>query len=564
MTITIINQKPVVLDPVHTISCQGDYDPLAALRAQIVDPLFTPLNASQPCQMTTAAGQDLDADGLSSLLLSCLGDVVVPDAETATKQVLGQCLVHFDQATPIPVNETFAIQAASAHKLPTPGPNVIYTARDDVIPTAKALLAGSGSQEKFFASLAYTFPTDTLGFWFQTEIAFDEFKAWLDQQVQLIASVLPSDTVKLLSDFSALKLNGLTEALRLRVDDTDGNDEYSFPRFIVFMLMTYIEQQRSAQQTPGTTAVPVVGVLPFTLSELFCPRTIVLVNVEAHARSTPNKVTKEWKTISQALASPIKIVSLKSLSKLTALQRAVTKAQVAGAVHRPGQPGSRSAKVTFRKQAPSKIDLFKAIKRVLTRMGKVNRSMNIFRASKATFLKANRRDPDDVNKTGRITSVTYMPDLHVYVDTSGSISEENYQDSVTMLIKIAKKLNVNLYFNSFSNILSQETLLRVQDKSVDKIWAEFRRVPKVTGGTDYLQIWNYVNASPVRRRRLSLVITDFEWYPPSGRHEHPANLYYAPCSAMNWNSLIRSAKAFSRGMKHIDPAITQRLLGMIL
>lgn len=85
-----------------------------------------------------------------------------------------------------------------------------------------------------------------------------------------------------------------------------------------------------------------------------------------------------------------------------------------------------------------------------------------------------------------------MPDIHVYIDTSGSISEENYQDAVMMLIRVAKKLNVNLYFNSFSDILSQTTLLKVKDRSPASIWKEFRKVPKVTGGTEFQQVWEYI------------------------------------------------------------------------
>lgn len=235
-----------------------------------------------------------------------------------------------------------------------------------------------------------------------------------------------------------------------------------------------------------------------------------------------------------------------------------------GARQQPGQPGSRSAQVKFRKAPPTKLDLFKDITRVLKRMGKVNKSQNVYRTTKTTFLKANRRNPDDFNKPGRITSVQYMPDLHVFIDTSGSISEENYQEAVLMLIRIAKKLNVNLYFNSFSHMLSQETLLKVENKSTRQIWQEFRKVPKVTGGTEFKQVWDYINTSPVRKRRLSLMITDFEWSPPSRREEHPPNLYYAPCSAMDWKYMVRSAEAYANGMQHIDPSIRQKLLGMVL
>ncbi|MFG1857452.1 hypothetical protein ACGFJT_36845 [Actinomadura geliboluensis] len=558
MKVTVTNQKPAVLDAVHTITCKGAYDPLPAIEWTIVGPLRAPLNPGAPVSITDVHGNDVTGD-IGALLMRCLGETADPAAEQTMKELLGQTLVDFDQSTPLPVGELFAIQAGRRHKMPVPGPSVIYTARDDVIPAAKSLLSGSGDGDAFFASLAYAYHPNTLGFWFQSNAAFDDFKQWLRQQTQAMSAALPPDTTKLLGDFANLSLKGLTESLLLRQDDTQGNEEFSFARLVIHSLMSYVEQQRATQQT----STDVVGILPFTVGELFCPQSLILVNVEAHARANASKVTKEWKLINRSLTSPIKVVSHRKLSKLTTLPRATARAQAIAAKQQPGRPNSRSAQVKFRKQAPSKINLFSAITRVLGRMGKVNRSQNILRKSKTTFLKANRRDPDDYNKPGRITSVQYMPDLHVYVDTSGSISEANYQEAVLMLIQIAKRLNVNLYFNSFSHILSQETLLRVENKSVEQIWNEFRRVPKVSGGTEYKQVWDYISASPDRKRRLSLLITDFEWFPPSTREEHPPNIYYAPCSAMDWDHMVSNAREFARRMKHIDPAIHQRLLGMV-
>lgn len=70
-----------------------------------------------------------------------------------------------------------------------------------------------------------------------------------------------------------------------------------------------------------------------------------------------------------------------------------------------------------------------------------------------------------------------------------------------MLIKMAKKLNVNFYFNSFYHCLSASTHLTVKDRSVNAIYKSFEKVPKVTGGTDYRQIWEYIGASPKRKRQ---------------------------------------------------------------
>ncbi|MBK3582263.1 hypothetical protein JHN49_00465 [Streptomyces sp. MBT57] len=561
MTITVTNQRPTVLDALHTISCTGDYDPMPAIQQTLVDPLLQPLNPNAPASITDAQGADLTGH-ISDLFLSCLGDTLNVASEQTVKEVLGQTLINFDQGTRLPVAELFAVQAAQQNKMPAPSPRVLYTAQADVLPAAKALLAGSGEASAFFASIAYTFHPDTLGFWFQSSATFDGFKTWLSQQTQTMASALPPATTKLLNDFTALSLKGLTESLLVRKDDSDANDEHSFARVLVHMLMNYVEQQR-ARASQQNTAMD-AGVLPFTIGELFCPRSLVLVNVEAHARATPAKITGEWNLINQSLASPVKVVSNTSLSKLTSLPRAAARAAALGASQQPGQPGSRSAQVAFRKQPPSKLDLFNDITRVLRRMGKVAKSHNIFRTTAATFLKANRRNPDDFNKPGRITSVQYMPDLHIYIDTSGSISEENYQEAVMMLIGIAKRLNVNLYFNSFSHFLSQEVMLRTENKSTAQIWKEFRRIPKVSGGTEYTQIWQYINASRARRRRLSLMVTDFDWLPPSKRQDHPKNLYYAPCSARDWSSMVDLAKRYADSMKHIDPSIRQRLLGMVV
>lgn len=557
MPLTVTNQQPVTLTALHTISCKGDYDPISAMETAIAEPVRTPLNPNTPVSITDGQGNDVSGD-ITPLLLACLGDTVSPASEQTMKELFGQTLLSFDARTPLPVTELFAIQAGCAHKMPAPTPTVIYTAAADVIPAAKSLLASQADDSPFFASLAFAYHPDTLGFWFQSSAAFDDFKTWLVGQTSAMSTVLPGDTSNLLQDFAKLSLKGLTESLLLRNDDSQNNEEYSFARLIVHMLMAYAVQM--SQSGRGDH----VGALPFSVGELFCPRSLVIVNVEAHARATPAKVTSEWKLINTSLAAPIKVVSNKKLSSLTTLPRATAKAKAIAARQLPGQPGSRSASVKFRKQPPAKIHLFKDVTRVLRRMGKVNKSQNIFRKSKTTFLKANRRDPDDFNKPGRITSVEYMPDLHIYIDTSGSISEENYQQAVMMLIRIAKKLNVNLYFNSFSHLLSQEVMLRVENKSVTQIWKEFRRIPKVTGGTEYKQIWDYINASSTRKRRLSLIVTDFEWAPSSNRQEHPPNLYYAPCSSMNWNDIVDAAKRFNDAMKHIDPAIKQKLLGMIV
>ncbi|MCI4659627.1 vWA domain-containing protein [Cryobacterium zhongshanensis] len=561
MALTLGGQKPAIINPVHTLPINGDYDPVAAIFKSIVEPLFEPLTAGGTVSVTDQRNHAVADTDVLGLILRAVGPTVDAQAEGEIKSLLQQGLVNYDQNTPLLVNELFVVQAGHSHRLPNPGPRTIYTAAHDVIPTAKSLLGGHAKDDgEFFASIAYTYSPEALGFWFQTAGAFDDFTAWLMLQTANLSAVLPGATLKLLNDFAQTNLKGLAEGYVLRKDDSDANEEYSFARIIVHMLMQYQQQNATVWGNQ-----PLAGTLPFVISELYLPRTIILVNVEAHARATPKKVDNEWRLINASVASPIKVISNRALSKLTAMPRAMAKAaaRAANAQSNKGALTGRSAKITFRKQAPTKVEIEKGLLRVLRRMKEVSRSQNVLKKTKTTFSKANRRDPLDFNRPGKITSTHYLPDLHIYIDTSGSISEANYQQAVLMLIKLAKKLNVDLYFNSFSHVMSQEILLRTKDKSVLRIWEEFRKLPKVTGGTDYKQIWEYINVSEKRKRRLSLVVTDFEWSPSTQREQHPANLYYAPCSSMNWKTIVQSAGYFSKSMRHIEPAIAQRLIGLV-
>lgn len=63
---------------------------------------------------------------------------------------------------------------------------------------------------------------------------------------------------------------------------------------------------------------------------------------------------------------------------------------------------------------------------------------------------------------------------------------------------------------------------------------------------------------------MSLMITDFGWGPPPTRERHPKNLYYAPCSAMDWDTMVSMAQNYADAMQHIDPTIRQKLLGMVV
>jgi hypothetical protein len=552
MAITATNNKPAVLSPVYSAKLTGNYDPTEFIKETIVDPLYAPLVANTQVSIQ-ANGKKVTQNDIIDMILNACGDTINLTAEDALKELYHSTLVYYDKAKQMGVNDLFAVQAGASQKLPMPSPTVIYTPAADVIPTARELLGGQCDPEKFFASLAFFARPNMLGFYFANEAAFDAFKTWFDTMCQPLqsAGLTTGDTNQILADFQNVKLNNLTESFALRTDDGDNNEEYSFARIFVAMLMEYTKQVSNAE----------FGCLPFTLMELYCPRNIVLVNVERHSRASAKMVRDEWEMISNSMNMKINMISTNRLSRLTAVPRALKKiagtAVTAGAISSGTQ---RAQRMKFSKTRPKTVDLTRVIKKVIDKMAWVAKSENVYRSTKNTFQKANRRDPDDYNKMGRITKVQYKPDIHLYIDTSGSVSEENYQDAVKACINMAKKLNVNLYFNSFSNVLSSCTKLNCKDKSVKEIYVEFQKVPKVTGGTDYTNVWNYINASKKRKKEISVLMTDFEFWAPSRYIKHPRNLYYIPLSGMDWNCMVRSAESFCDSMMHNDPDIRKHLL----
>lgn len=161
----IVNQKPVVLAPEYTDQIKKDLDVKDLLKQAVVNPLFTPLIPNQPVTMT-ANGTSYDADSIADLMSRCCGDVLDVMAEQSVKTILGQTMVNYNPNTNLGVIEMFPVQSGTAAKLPEPdGSSVIYTPATDVIPMARQFLAGTGSYDSFFASLAYYARPETLGFY---------------------------------------------------------------------------------------------------------------------------------------------------------------------------------------------------------------------------------------------------------------------------------------------------------------------------------------------------------------------------------------------------------------
>ena len=546
--ITVNNQKPTELPVDYTDNLAKDLDILKIVSDCVIEPIFTPIVPSVPVEVLDDNTQ-LDATAISSLVLSCCGDQVNTSTEAKMKEIFSQTLPYYDKS--LNLQEVYAIQSGVKNNMYIPSDKVIYN-EADVIDASKKLLSGQITPECFFANVEFYARLNLLGFYFANEAAFDDFKAWFASQIQTIQSLLTPETVNLCNELQKKRLNHLTEGMILRDDTTQNNEPYSFARILRSYLSTYAKIQQ-ASNLPYMS-----GIMPFSFSETVCPTTILLFNVEKHAHAHPAEIKTEYDILKNALMMKPKVYGLNKIQNLTAVARMAQK--MAGQAAAGSLGGMKSAVIKFRKTPPTSVDIYKSIKKIYEHSRLTQMSENAIKLKSISYNRPSRRHPDNPDIPG-VTKVTkYKPDLHIYLDCSGSISEREYQDAMKACIKLAKKMNVNMYFNSFSHIMSQTVKLHVQNKTPKQIYEEFKRVPKVGGGTDYEQIWHYINRSKKFSNEVSLVISDFEYTAPNHYVKHPKYLFYAPISNTSWQRMTRDAEYFVKSMLNNCPSIRKHIL----
>ncbi len=550
MNVRVYNQKPNKLNPVYIPSFKGDFD-LEKYMTDVFQPtLRMPMVPNNPVDIQINNSSKTDTD-INKLMLRCCTGTVDSDAEETCRSLFGQTLQYYNPQTKLLLKDLFAVASGTEACLDEPDPVTIYTPATDIIPAANGFLAGTTTYEEFFATFAYYCRFEAFGVFFVNDTAFNDFKTWFQSQVNIIQSKLSRDCLALIADFMSLTLSDLTESFRIRHTETENLDEYCFARILITELMIYF----------GNTSM--AGIMPFDFENLFCPKNIVFINVERFAHASPAAIANEIKDINQSIdiTKNIPMISNAKLQQLAPVSRQLRKSQaMAIQAAMNNSPASRASRTAFKKRIMTNKEYLVSITKILGKMKTGKMTQNIYKCVKSSFAKPNRRNPDDYNLQGKIVSTKYRPDIHLYLDTSGSISEENYEASVKLAIQLAKKLNVNLYFNTFSHVMSQTTLLKCAGKSLKQIYTEFQKTPKVTGGTDFEQIWRFINMSKKREAELSIMITDFEWSARSAFIKHPKNLYYMPCANINWQSICSSAQHFIKSCEHNDPNIRAHIL----
>ena len=472
------------------------------------------------------------------------------------RDFLAQTLLHY-QPNFETIDASLMVQNATAENLPLPivqgARSIVYTVATDVIPVAKQYLAGQVSFNYWATSFGFTFRVPALVVSMDTPDVYKEFQQYVQTTVAPFQSQLPIDTSMALQEFYKTTLNDLAEGFRIRAKVGDNNQDYSFARILHTCVMQFVAQNGQA------------GIIPTSLKEIIHPTTIMFLNVEKHAHSNNRDINKTWNSAMNM--SKAKLIGLNKIKKLSEEEqldamRQRSNMRRSALMNKAKDPASRKKRAKpFGKQLKTSKQLTKEIVRILSKMKKVRMSNNVIKTRKTTFNKPNRRDPDNYDKPGIIYSHQYVPDIHVYLDTSGSISERNYKEACMAIIQLAQTLKTKLYLNSFSHVLSQPALVDIGNCSKETAWKRLQNIPKVSGGTDFDLVWDYIHQSPQRKQELAIMITDFE-YTPSNSYTRPLpqNLFYVPCGGFDIDKLRRNATYFVNSTRRLDANLRHKII----
>lgn len=152
------------------------------------------------------------------------------------------------------------------------------------------------------------------------------------------------------------------------------------------------------------------------------------------------------------------------------------------------------------------------------------------------------------------------PDIHIYLDGSGSLSDAEYHmPMMAVCFNIAKTHNVDIIFHSFSHYLEEnETRISVKDKTLDEFKTIIRNTAKTMGGTEFELVWRYILEKDERKNEFSIIMSDMAYFPPD-RQYNIENLYYLPIGPLSeW--LDRSIADFIDAMDKHGMPIKDKML----
>lgn len=384
--------------------------------------------------------------------------------------------------------------------------------------------------QAFVASLqARLTKLNTLFVVFDNEIDFNNWKSHKPTSIEP-----DKDTIFK----SKVTLSDMTTTLVLRNKHVSDMDSADLPFSFV---NTLVNHARRATQVSNL------------FSQLLNPTTITFVNFEVVRQHNTNDIYQHFTKLQKKLNMIVRKYSEDDILSFEEIPDDELGNQPwENTFYKNEKPAKRPKARPFSKEEPKVKDLAKKVRYIINRYEQFY-GLNYYTERQLTYSKPSRKHPNDPNYAGRSNHDKYLPTIHIYQDTSGSISPNQYEMATKMLINLAKEANLDIVYSSFSNYLSQERLIRTKHKSKDQILNTIKALTKASGGTDFANVWH-----DIKKNEIAFIISDMKYQAPP-YESSPKNCFYIPIQD-NWNSVKAATEKFYRSTKHCGYDIRPNIL----
>lgn len=552
--INILNQKPVELyksindfqNPLKPDESSITYaDELGRqIKSQLVEPLFQPTSTSE-VKITYNKNNVSQNDLLKTLMNIWVSKTYDVDNDKFLNELYARSLLHAKKEGQT-IDTILVKEALDEQNLPEPSDRVIYSVKHDFIPSAKTLLSDTSRDDYHRQFLG------TMGAYLQGS-NLNEFKVIVCENQDVFKQMRQTMDQYQPNLFNKMTLDDYFEPVILPPEDK----MHPFAEQSINRIIDY-----AASVTTNTWTYPV------NLSEHIMPTKLLILNLDEIAHANSKDLQKAFQKLKKNLNNKylMRMISQKALTKVENIKKADEQIDsIEASQKNNGENERRERHTQLLKKPVSREQMIRQVMNIVKTGTTSQRTQNVYEVETESYNRPNRREPMNAEKPGLIKYTDFKYDIHIYLDTSGSISERNYQDAIYVLIALAKKMKVNIYFTSFSHIISETSMLKIENRSTNQIYDQFKKTPKVGGGTDFENVWHKIQRRK-NRDEYSFIITDFGYNVNRNRrftNEEVKNTFYIPISTTEreWKNIKKMCINFIKQMAHAgDEKITRRII----
>ena len=440
------------------------------------------------------------------------------------------------------------------YKLPEASDEIIYTIPCDIVEPVSNYLNDKIQAEQCITSISAYLNITAPIVMFKNRRSFHEFQEYIDRRIMMMP--LKPETRRLLRQFTGLKADSGFKCVKLRSTQYARLAENTFAR----ILMNLLEEYSADSMTIAKDECVMVGA---SLRSRIVPLAIVFAvaeNITIEDSETLNSDITEIKGFLDWLDEPKGDAPISINNNAEAedqpfdmLETNESEKQkeerIKSAINNitSNQPGSGRGDPTRRVDPNSVKALTKRLKKKIKQLIQSTsaRTMNGQKTVIKTYMRESRRDPMNIDLKGQYYKTTYTKDLHLYIDVSGSINLSMIEFALNAAADIATELKLNLFVTPFDSELYEKQTIVIPGSVISKRSAlkKLKRLPISGGGTEFDNVYKYIESSKKRKNEISIMITD---YCDSPSLPSPKTLYYMGCKGTENYSI----ENFIRYMEH--------------